>query len=66
MKEIDYDFEHCDITCDNCNKSQNIDDIDYTEINKELKMFGWVIKYIDGEWLDFCCQKCYIDYIKKI
>ena len=62
MKEIDRDFEDCSVTCDMCGKTKTVDSMDYSDINEELRSEGWIIKKIDGEWLEFCCYDCYRKY----
>ena len=65
MKDQDYTFGTTIIYCDvkNCHSEREIEGDDghclpYTDINKELREMGWIIKYQDGEWKDFCCDKC--------
>lgn len=62
MKEINYSFGDCDVTCDMCEKSKTVDSTNYSDINDELRSEGWIIKKIDGEWLEFCCYDCYRKY----
>ena len=63
-KEMDYNFCECECTCDYCGEEEIIDSVDYTEINETLKDLGWINRKIDGEWKLFCCQDCYLKYIK--
>lgn len=75
MKEIDWSFIHGegDIVCycdyDNCGNEHNypFDDgyPNFKACQEELKDMGWLSKYIDGNWYDFCCEKCYYAWIKK-
>lgn len=63
MKEIDYNYGECEVTCDTCGNYMTFDDTNYTEINEKLKDNKWIIKNINNEWLDFCCKECYLKYI---
>ena len=64
MKDNDYTFGNCDITCDGkgCNSEEQIEGFDghpplYSDVNEELRKMGWVVKKEDGEWIDLC-QRC--------
>lgn len=59
MKETDYDFDQCYVTCDGCGKTKTIDGTDYSDVNAELRDRGWIVRKIDNEWMDFCCMDCY-------
>ena len=61
MKYIERTFETCETTCVNkkCQSELQCDTTDFRTINKELKSYGWITKNIDGQWLDFCCEKCF-------
>jgi len=62
-KEIDRDFDNCDCECDYCGQSETVYSTDYKEINEELRGMGWIIRKIDGEWVEFCCHECFQKYI---
>lgn len=38
---------------------------DFKDCQNELKDYGWLAKYIRGEWYDFCCQECFENWKKK-
>lgn len=63
-KYVDYIFENCECECDKCGYSEIIDSNDYSEINRELKSNGWIIKKIDERWLEFCSEECFEKYKK--
>jgi hypothetical protein len=65
-KNVNYGFENCDVDCDNkkCKSYELIDSCDYSDVNKEIKDMGWIIKKIDGNWYDFCCEECYKNFSK--
>ena len=65
MKHIDRDFENCVCCCDYCNYDEMIESTNYATINKEIKSYGWVIKKIDDEWKEFCCDECHDNYMKE-
>jgi len=65
MKEVLYDFDECEVTCDGCGKTRIVDEMDYREINAILREDGWLVKNIGGEWVEFCCINCYEKYIGK-
>lgn len=69
MKTADYDFETIDVECDNpkcrvgtftyeCNGYP-----DFRECQKEIESYGWESHKIDGDWYDFCCHDCYVDFV---
>lgn len=65
MKEIDYRNEECTVYCDanKCNKTLDVDSIEYREINYEMKENGWLARNIYTTfgmiWYDFCSVECY-------
>ena len=65
MKEVNYEFQECEISCDCCGLDTTINSSDFSEINQELKEEGWIFKKIDGEWYDFCCLECYQAFINQ-
>ena len=65
MKDIDRDFENCACYCDYCDYSETIESMDYSDINKELIEYGWVIRKIGNEWKEFCCRECYEKYMRE-
>lgn len=65
MKEVYYDFENCDVDCDECGHSAIIGSTDYTEINQELREEGWIIKCINGNWYEFCSMSCYRKFMSE-
>jgi hypothetical protein len=65
MKDIDRTFEQCEAECDECTTSTTVDSTDYTEINEQLRSDGWIIKYINGEWYEFCSMKCMREFLNN-
>lgn len=58
-------------TCDNCFVSQESfefddEDIDYKSLNAELRKRGWLTTTVNGKFVDFCCERCRNQYIKKM
>ncbi len=58
MKEANYFFDRTKVVCDACGKKRNFKRTEFKSINKELTEGGWRIKQVNGEWLDYCCDKC--------
>ena len=54
MKEVDYTFENTIVTCDKCGIDVEIDEMDYSSINEELREMGWVVTKENGDWVDYC------------
>jgi MYM-type zinc finger with FCS sequence motif len=56
-------------SCDNCHQSEEFpfdsEDIDSRAHRTELRKKGWNCTKVNGEWKDFCSEKCRNDYIKK-
>lgn len=57
-------------TCNNCNAEEwfPFEDgcLDFKEVSRELREdYGWIAHKIDGEWYDFCCDKCYKEFLAK-
>lgn len=56
-------------SCDNCGCSEafvfDSEDIDSKAHRAELRKRDWIFTKVEGEWKDFCCEKCRNDYIKK-
>lgn len=65
MKEVERAFEHCRVNCDNCEREEIVESTDYSSINIQLKNQGWITKKIDDEWCDFCCYRCYLEFIGR-
>lgn len=65
-KEVDWGLIHGEgdirCECDQCGKEHDYPfedgDVDFRDCQEELKMMGWISRKINGEWRDFCCQKC--------
>lgn len=58
-------------TCDNCHISQESfefddEDIDYKSFNAELRKKGWLTTKVNGQFADFCCERCRNEYIRKM
>jgi hypothetical protein len=64
-KYVNYTFENCEVHCDckGCPANDLIDSCDFSEINKELKSYGWIITKIDDEWKEFCSPECLDEYM---
>lgn len=61
MKDNDYTFGHCDVSCDakDCRSEEQIDGFDghppqYSDVNKELRDMGWFVGKENGDWVDYC------------
>lgn len=56
-------------SCDNCHQSEEFpfdsEDIDSKAHRAELHKKGWISTKVNGEWKDFCCERCRNEYIKK-
>lgn len=73
MKEIEwselYGVGEIVCTCDACSSEERFDfDNNYPDFRKvqdELKEIGWMPCKVNGEWHDFCCEKCRNTYIKE-
>lgn len=73
MKEIEwselYGVGEIVCTCDNCSSEERFDfDNNYPDFRKvqdELREIGWMPCKVNGEWHDFCCEKCRNTYIKE-
>lgn len=74
MKEKDYRKEKCTVYCDanKCNKTLDIDGIEYSEINYEMKENGWLTRKIYDDWFDFydwydfCSEECYLKTLAEL
>lgn len=66
-KHMNYEFENCDCYCDNssCGSFELVDENDFTNVNREIRALGWLIKNINGSWYDFCCEECYQKFMDK-
>lgn len=72
-KEIQWGVYHGEgnivCTCDNCGFEHEVDfdggAPDFREAQAEIRSIGWQSIKIDGEWYDFCCEKCRNEYIKN-
>lgn len=66
-KYIDHELNSCDCYCDNnqCGSSELISEVDYNEINRELRSLGWLIKNVNSSWNEFCSNECYEKFISK-
>lgn len=73
MKEIDWGFIRGEGTiicsCNNCGREYEYDFDDgypdYKDCQKELNERGWLSKKIGDTWYDFCCERCYQEFINK-
>lgn len=56
-------------TCDNCSAEENFDFEDnnpnFKAVQSLLRSIGWVSCKVNGEWRDFCCERCRNGYIKR-
>ena len=65
MLETEKTFGTTTIYCDNekCKSEFTHDGFDgYYDIKEACKKagsFGWIIKYINGDYSHFCCRECY-------
>jgi len=71
-KQIEWGLRHGEgeivCECDYCSETECIefdDGPNFTIAQKELKDMGWVSRKIDGEWYDFCNDKCFYGWIKE-
>ena len=56
-------------SCDCCHQSQSFpfdsEDIDSEQHRKGLReRLGWITTKVDGEWHDFCCERCRNQFIR--
>lgn len=55
--------------CDQCGHEREIPfedhDIDYKRAQEIIKGEGWLARKINGEWYDFCSERCYYNWIKE-
>lgn len=56
-------------TCDNCSAEEKFDFEDnnpnFKAAQNLLRSIGWVSCKVNGEWRDFCCERCRNSYIKR-
>lgn len=56
-------------SCDCCHKSERFrfdsEDIDSRSHRAQLRKQGWITTKVDGQWKDFCSEKCRNAYIRK-
>lgn len=56
-------------TCDNCSAEENFDFEDnnpnFKAAQNLLRSIGCVSCKVNGEWRDFCCERCRNSYIKR-
>lgn len=56
-------------TCDNCSAEENFDFEDnnpnFKAVQSLLRSIGWVSCKVNGEWRDFCSERCRNSYIKR-
>lgn len=72
-KEVEWGVIHGEgeivCTCDACGDEYVLPfeygQIDYREAQRAIEEEGWTSCQVNGEWHDFCCEKCRNDYIKK-
>jgi len=65
VNDIDFTFWTCEAQCDKCRASMTVDSTNYTDIKEQLRNAGWIIKYIDGDWYEFCSIKCMKEFINN-
>ena len=65
---IEYSTAESTIYCDcpNCVNQTFINSSFFDIIDYELQKEGWIKQYIDGEWLDFCCEDCLNDFMDEL
>lgn len=55
--------------CDNCSAEEEFEfddnNPDFRAAQNALRQIGWMSCKVNGQWHDFCCEKCRNDYIKK-
>lgn len=72
-KEVEWGVIHGEgeiiCTCDACGDEYAFPfedgQVDYREAQRAIEEEGWTSCQVNGEWHDFCCEKCRNDYIKK-
>ena len=37
----------------------------YWEGDELREKLGWITTKVDGEWYDFCCERCRNEFIKR-
>jgi len=60
-KTVDRNFGTISCECDNCGETAEIefdDTPNFKACQNELNKSGWTTAQIDGEWKDFCSEKC--------
>lgn len=73
MKEVDWSLIHGEgeivCNCDQCGNEYRYEFYDgypdYKDCQETLKGMSWLSRRISDEWYDFCCEKCYYDWIKQ-
>ena len=65
IKRVDRKKKICFTECDECGTVTTNFGIIYKEINEDLRGAGWIVVNKSGEWYDFCCNKCYKDFLNK-
>lgn len=55
--------------CDNCSEYERFEfddnNPDFRDAQLRLRKLGWTSLPVNGQWRDFCCEKCRNDYIKQ-
>lgn len=64
-KFVDRTNNICYVECNYCGKEDIVHEINYEDINTELRSEGWMFKKVDSEWCDFCCKECLLKYNRK-
>ena len=74
-RELEFGYGHwegeIEYTCDCCNKMVSFpfsceeDAKDYDSEHRKLNNRGWIRTKVNGNWKDFCSEKCRNEYIRK-
>lgn len=56
-------------TCDQCGHTHEHDfdggSPDYRGAQEAIKADGWISRKIEGQWHDYCSERCYYNWIKE-
>jgi len=62
MAGYDYDFG---FNCEECGQTLGGGLYDFEESKELIRQHGWISRYVQGEWLNFCSKECLCKYREK-